>query len=401
MKTDVLLTYGWVRSTYAALKNLAFHNLKVVVSDTNNIGMCQWSKYAYSFFKYESPFRDERKFIDSLKLIIEKCSPRLLLPSHEEILIIAKYIKEFPENVIIPISSYEKLELANDKYKSQKFAENIGINVPKQIEYQDLKHLKQLLIENKNICRWVVKLRRSNSAKGVFYPKNNNEVIELVKWVISKYNLSDNRKPLVQEFVDGNGWGVSCLYYHGELIASFTHKRLREKIQTGGTSTFREHKPNAVIEEMAYKLLASLKWHGLAMVEFKFNQKDNKAWFIEINPRLWGSIHLAIEAGVEFPYLLYLAEVNSIESAKKYISQKKVKYPFTARWYLGDCILAISNLLKGKIFNALKLILPGKADTYDDFDIKDIKAFLGEIFYYLFTFLKKRKINPEEDGMLG
>ena len=36
--TDILLTYGWVRSSYNALRNLKKHDLKVAVSDSSSMG---------------------------------------------------------------------------------------------------------------------------------------------------------------------------------------------------------------------------------------------------------------------------------------------------------------------------------------------------------------------------
>ncbi len=41
------------------------------------------------------------------------------------------------------------------------------------------------------------------------------------------------------------------------------------------------------------------------MVEFKLDPRDNTPKLMEINPRFWGSLALAIESGVNFPYLLY------------------------------------------------------------------------------------------------
>ena len=49
-------------------------------------------------------------------------------------------------------------------------------------------------------------------------------------------------------------------------------------------------------------LLDASGYQGLAMAEFKSDGEH--AWLIEINARLWGSLQLAIDAGVDFPGLL-------------------------------------------------------------------------------------------------
>jgi len=185
------------------------------------------------------------------------------------------------------------------------------------------------------------------------------------------------------------------------VMASFTHRRLREKVESGGTSTLREHQPNPVIEEMAHKLLSSLGWHGLAMVEFKYSPTTRQGWLIEINPRLWGSLHLAISAGVEFPYLLYLAATEGPNAAREYQSRAEVKYPWRARWYLGDCIAAVGKLKRGKLIQTARLLLPGGTDTYDDLNWSDPGAFIGEAFHYAHQLLARRSMNPAEEGTLG
>ncbi|HMD67854.1 MAG TPA: ATP-grasp domain-containing protein [Chitinivibrionales bacterium] len=363
--------------------------------------MCQWSRYRAHFYRYESPYRDETKFIVSLNSIVSRCSPRLLLPSHDETEIIARHRDAFPSTVAIPISSASQLALANDKYRAQVFADQAGVPAPRMLDYKDLKHLSALLAESGSGHRWVVKLRKSNSAKGVFYPSNTASVVAVVEQVIKQFNLPNDRLPLVQEYVEGEGWGVSCLYWEGQRIASFTHRRLREKTRTGGTSTLREHQPNPLVEEMAHKLLGALGWHGLAMVEFKYDPSTKRAWFIEINPRLWGSLHLAIAAGVEFPYLVYLAATGTASAAADYQAKKTVQYPYRARWYLGDCIRAAGSVARGKLLDAARLILPGGADTYDDVDCRDPGAFAGEVVHYGIEFLRSGNMNPAEDGTLG
>ncbi|MCK7577967.1 MAG: ATP-grasp domain-containing protein [Chromatiales bacterium] len=54
---------------------------------------------------------------------------------------------------------------------------------------------------------------------------------------------------------------------------------------------------------MAKKLLDAVSWHGVAMVEFRVTL-EGKPYLMEINTRFWGSLQLAIDAGVDFPYWL-------------------------------------------------------------------------------------------------
>jgi hypothetical protein len=54
-------------------------------------------------------------------------------------------------------------------------------------------------------------------------------------------------------------------------------------------------------------------WHGVAMVEFKIDRRDQLPKLMEINGRFWGSLQLAIDAGVDFPAIL-LQTLEAVEA---------------------------------------------------------------------------------------
>ncbi len=397
-KFDVLTTYSWVRSTYTAVRSLNRMGLRVVVADASRVGMGQWSRLASYAGGYASPLLEPEQFVHDVAALLEKTGAHFLLPGHDETEVLAKYRERLPTGVILPVVEYEKISLANDKARMIDFAQATGISVPQALAWENIAQLRRLLVGDKR--SWVVKLRRGNSAKGVFYPASAIEVPYLCETLIQKYALSPERHPVVQERVSGSGWGVSCLYWQGERLASFTHQRLREKTATGGTSTLRQSISNPLLEKYAHQLLDALQWHGLAMVEFKFDAETGQGWFIEVNPRLWGSIHLAVASGVDFPALLYRAATDGPHVVRQLARPQREGV--IARWYLGDLITSVGMMQRGQIAQGLKTIWPfGVEDTYDDIFGDDLGAFGGEVFNYLSTFLKTRSLNPEQEGMLG
>ena len=70
---------------------------------------------------------------------------------------------------------------------------------------------------------------------------------------------------------------------------------------------------------LGIKLLKLMKWYGVAMVEFKEDPRDGIAKLMEVNPRFWGSLQLAVFSGVDFPYLIYrMAKGESFEPVLTY-----------------------------------------------------------------------------------
>jgi predicted ATP-grasp superfamily ATP-dependent carboligase len=128
--------------------------------------------------------------------------------------------------------------------------------------------------------------------------------------------------PIVQECIPpgGDALGVAVLMnFASEPRASFVYRRLREYPITGGPSTLRESIWNPELQEGAERLLSSLGWVGVAMVEFKVHPGDRRPKLLEVNPRFWGSLHHAIVCGVDFPFLLYtLAMQGDVASVRGY-----------------------------------------------------------------------------------
>jgi predicted ATP-grasp superfamily ATP-dependent carboligase len=84
----------------------------------------------------------------------------------------------------------------------------------------------------------------------------------------------------------------------GRLRAAFAHRRLREKPPSGGVSVLSESIAlDPQVLEQAERILEALKWHGVAMVEFKRDARDGVAK-LGINGRFWGSLQLSVDAGV-------------------------------------------------------------------------------------------------------
>ena len=137
--------------------------------------------------------------------------------------------------------------------------------------------------------------------------------------------------PLIQAFVPGQGCGVFALCDRGEPLVWFAHERLRDVQPTGSGSSLRRAVP---VEERlrapAERLLRAMRWHGPAMVEFRAADRS-KPVLLEVNGRFWGSLQLAIAAGVDFPCLwMALLHGQSVLPPAPYV------HGVTVRWLWGD-----------------------------------------------------------------
>jgi len=112
------------------------------------------------------------------------------------------------------------------------------------------------------------------------------------------------KRVLAQGYVPGRGVGAFFLCWDEEIIAEFQHQRLHEVPHTGGVSSLRESFFHPGIRKDALIKIRALSWFGVGMLEYRLDPETNRFYFIEFNGRFWGSLHLALFSGVDFPTLL-------------------------------------------------------------------------------------------------
>jgi hypothetical protein len=175
------------------------------------------------------------------------------------------------------------------------------------------------------------------------------------------------------------------------MMARFTHKRVADKLKSGGTSIVRESATFPEMEAAATELLTALEWKGVAMVEFKGDPATGQFWFIEINPRFWGSLALPVYCGIDFPYLMFqLLEGNSPPPTMTYPTGVRVG------WMMGLCIRWVTDISQGQIpINPFKYQC-----AYWDIPWSDLPAIAGEWLHYFYKLVSHLNLNPKRGSLL-
>lgn len=378
MNSEVFITDGHWRKSLAAVRALGKKGIKVTVGESTGLATAAFSRYRNKAVVYPSPFFNPLDFVDFLRRELSHHSYRMLLPMEDETsTLIAQHHREFSQLTFLPIVPAEKLQFARSKDNVLKTAAQQGIPIPKTWFINSISDLETL--KNSFTYPVVIKPTMSSGALGIAYPQNPAELI--------KHYLSVHKRfpyPMIQEYIprEGPGYGASFLIdEQGRVKASFVHKRLREYPVTGGASTLRESARHDDIRDMALALLKSLDWFGVAMVEFKIDPRDGIPKLMEINPRFWGSLHLSIEAGVNFPYLLYrMACGENFKPVEHYEIGKR------CRWLLpGDLLHFTYNPKRARLVPEFFHFWQKNTD-YDICSLRDPLPVLGRILTPL-TFL--------------
>lgn len=110
---------------------------------------------------------------------------------------------------------------------------------------------------------------------------------------------------VVESFFAGDGVGVSVLARHGAIVQAHQHRRLHQVTETGASSSRISEAVDPELLGMAAALARATCLHGVAMFEFRQSRAMDETILLEVNPRFWGSLPLALVAGVDFPAMLY------------------------------------------------------------------------------------------------
>ncbi len=129
--------------------------------------------------------------------------------------------------------------------------------------------------------------------RGVVRLDSRNAVIERLE-----SHESDSGPPLlVQDFVPGSDIDCSFLAESGQVVAAAVQTRTS---MTDRTVHFLD-RPDVV--EICARLAAALNYDGLAHVDLRIDERDGSIRLVELNPRVWGSVAYAMQAGINFPKL--------------------------------------------------------------------------------------------------
>lgn len=108
---------------------------------------------------------------------------------------------------------------------------------------------------------------------------------------------------LWQHYVPGKKVGVSLWRHDGEIVAQNMTLGIHMQPWNGGMMSLRESFWHEKLLEDAKEKMKILDWQGVAMMEYKWDPVTDEFWFIEINARYWGYLHLDLFAGKDFPKL--------------------------------------------------------------------------------------------------
>ncbi|WP_412971976.1 hypothetical protein [Glaciecola sp. MF2-115] len=228
------------------------------------------------------------------------CDERAIFPLYEN-------QSSFPPSCQLAIPNQEVIENLFDKEKTKKIAIKCEIPVArgeiltiKDKSYGEL----AALFGNKFVVKPTLSFKSEtlSTRQKVEIVENDEQLRAYTK------HVHERDEYLIEEYFTGVGEGVSLFAVDGKVQHLFAHTRVNEP-RAGGGSSYRKAIPvDAGMGEACIKLCEATRFTGVGMFEFKKNRTTGLWILIEVNARFWGSLPLAVFAGIDFPadYAKYL-----------------------------------------------------------------------------------------------
>lgn len=260
------------------------------------------SCYVHRAYDLGQPLAEPERFAERVLDLVRRRRFDLAVPTSDKALLpLMPRREELETHTRFAAPDQTGFEATYFKHITVAIARRLAIPVPQTQVLRGPHELHQLRPQSfplvlKPTCGVRLGASKKNEVRMV---RSESELVQRLPGMLARCPV------LVQEFCPGHGVGLNVLANRGEVIAAFQHRRVHEPLD-GGASSYRVSVPLSIeLLDAARRFCRELAWTGPAMLEFKQDPATGSTILMEVNGRLWGSLALAVQAGVDFPRLLY------------------------------------------------------------------------------------------------
>jgi D-aspartate ligase len=307
MQRSKAIVLGSYVNALAVTRSLGRHGVYVVIISHEHL-MGAYSKYVKEYYPVADPYKDENALY---KLLIDnklKWQGAIVIPTDDfQVDILSKHKTELSKYYIVATADQRIIEIIQNKKLSYELASKLNISVPKTFFPENLEQVPELARKVSYPC--ILKAYEGHKFKKD-YPRKVIEV-ESPDRLYSEYNSIFRKHSLmIQEIIEGDDSNIIgyAAYYdlEGYPLAEFTRRKIRQYPRSYGNARVAQSIYNSEIITLSRTILKELDYKGsLVSTEFKYDDRDGKLKFIEINARsvMWYSL---IEAsGMNLPWIMY------------------------------------------------------------------------------------------------
>ncbi len=389
-----IITCGETRASLSAVRALGRAGIPVAVSASRRPALSMWSRFASSSFLTNDPKLSAHAFSELLSEELRARYAACALSSSDDAFWALSRFRD-----LLPISARKILPphisvvRSLDHEALHNFAQSLDVPCAPLVRVAEnatreeiLEILKGLSYPQlfRPIIPWIEREDGSRRLNKRFVVKSEVHLLS----IIDEHPELINNGVLVSAYQSKRALSYFGVCDKGQVLVEGFQERLNEQEPYNEVATLSATiAPIAIIRRHAQNLLKGLQWQGPFKVEFIKDQRGSYR-LISLIGRLWGSLQLAISAGVNIPLISYRLAEGTLTSDLLTNAVPHVRM----RWLIGDAASKIANaghLVKNiwavgnnlAAFSKLKAWMgqPKTMTCYDVFDIEDPMPFLFEL----------------------
>ncbi len=195
------------------------------------------------------------------------------------------------------VPTKESINIADDKNTICSIAKKIGVPVPKTTSLAEHESIEKMADCVSFPC--IIKYRNGEAMgkkPAERYTVVNNRD-EFINAYTKMHSIDEN--PIASDYIKGHDIGVAVVMNKNHKPISFVcYESLREYPIKGGPTCYLKTIFDRKLLKYSCKLLEEIKFTGIAMLDFKGTVEN--PYFLEINPRIWGSAAITHLSGAPF-----------------------------------------------------------------------------------------------------
>lgn len=275
-------------------------DVHVALADEHAPGLA--SRYISAVHVLPPYHRDAEAWVASLCGLIDVHRYRLVIPCNDSRLLIFRHHAGRIGRDMLAIPNDEAFETFTDKAATRAAAARLGIAVAAGRVLTRGEQAEKLAAE---LGLPLVLKPRCTYAIGSPQEKTPAKIIRTQVELAEALETFADGSWIAEAFVPGEGVGVSILARRGEVLFASQHRRLQVATETSGSTARVAEQPDPKLVAAARALAGATRLTGVAMFEFRVDRRGGRHALLEVNPRFWGSLPLAVAGGADFPALLW------------------------------------------------------------------------------------------------
>jgi predicted ATP-grasp superfamily ATP-dependent carboligase len=303
-RLQILLTEGSSTSARQTLYALGRLGHVLDVCDPNpHFCLARFSRYVRTCYRCPPFSTDPEGYLDFLQARVATQRYDVLLPTHDQVFLVAQHAERFRKRVGLAVASFSALARLQSKAAFLHLLDELHLPHPPTRIVRSREEL-----ERASGFPFYVKLPYSTAGCGVWRVESHAELSRVANHLADL--LDGETEVLVQQPAPGTLCVVQSVFSQGKLVAGHCYRA--RALGVGGSALARVSIVDPMVLDHVARLGGYLGWHGALMIDYLHDANAGPA-YIDANPRIGETLNATL-SGVNLCEQLVAVSLGQIPS---------------------------------------------------------------------------------------